>query len=176
MVATAVTQLHDTLNTNVQGLELLPDDALRHAPALVLHQEPRTAILRECEGVETHTFPPSRDRSALSEALKPFAVDRITISFSACSWDVRPPGQDVHNQARKERVSGTPEIKMGVLLERSPTRKQALVTWAWVVVPSSLSLRGPDVSLDIRLLTVSEETAGSYGSESMAMGLSDPLG
>ena len=30
--------------------------------------------------------------------------------------------------------------------------------------------------LDMRLLTVSDETAGSDGSESMAVGLSGPLG
>ena len=65
---------------------------------------------------------------------------------------------------------------MGFLLGRSPADKQALVTWAWVVVPSGMSLRGPDMSLDMRLLTAFEETAGSDGSESMAVGLSDPLG
>ena len=72
-------------------------------------------------------------------------------------------------------MSRNPEIKMGVL-GRSPAGKQALVTWAWVVVPSGVSLRGPDMSLDMRLLTVSDKTAGSDGSESMAVGLSDPLG
>ena len=65
---------------------------------------------------------------------------------------------------------------MGVLLGRSPASKQALVSWAWVVVPTGMSLRGPDMSLDMRILSVSEETAGSDGSESMAVGLSDPLG
>ena len=39
-----------------------------------------------------------------------------------------------------------------------------------------MSVRGPDMSLDMRLLTVSFETADSDGSESMAVGLSDPLG
>jgi hypothetical protein len=119
---------------------------------------------------------PSRDRSALTAALKPLAVDGTIISFSAFSWAVRPPGQDDRNQARKERVSRTPEIKMGDLLGRSPAAKQAFVTWAWVVVPSGLSLRGPDMLLDMRLLTVSGETAVSDGSDSMAVGLSDPLG
>ena len=65
---------------------------------------------------------------------------------------------------------------MGVLLGRSPAGKHVLATWALIVVPSGMSLRGPDMSLDMRLLTVSEETAGSDGSESMAVGLSDPLG
>ena len=50
-----------------------------------------------------------------------------------------------------------------------------LVTWVFGVVPSGLSLRGLDTSLDVRLFTVSDETAESDGSESMAVGLSDPL-
>ena len=65
---------------------------------------------------------------------------------------------------------------MGDLLGRSPADKQVLVTWAFGVVPSGLSLRGPDISLDMRLLTVSEETSDSDGSESMAVGLIGPLG
>ena len=69
-----------------------------------------------------------------------------------------------------------PEIKIGVLFGCSPASKQALVTWARVVVSSGLSLRGPDISLNMRLLIVSDETAGSYGSEFLAVGLSDPLG
>ena len=51
-----------------------------------------------------------------------------------------------------------------------------MVTWVFGVVPSGLSLRGPDMSLDMRLLTVSDETSDSDGSESMAVGFSDPLG
>ena len=78
--------------------------------------------------METLTLPPSRDPSALTAALKLLAVDGTTISFSALSWAVSPPGQDVRNQARKARVSRTPEIKMGILLGRSPAGKQVLVT------------------------------------------------
>ena len=122
------------------------------------------------------TLPPSRDRRALTAALKTLAVDGTTISFSGLSWAVRPPGQDTRAQARKARVLQAPEIKMGVLLGRSPADKQVLVTWAFGVVPSGLSLRGPDMSLDIRLLTVSDDTSDSDGSESMAVGLSSPLG
>ena len=61
LVATAATQLCYSLDMNVQGLQLLPDDALSHAPAHVLHQKPHTAVLREREGVETHTLPPIED-------------------------------------------------------------------------------------------------------------------
>ena len=73
-------------------------------------------------------------------------------------------------------MSRAPEIKLGVLLEGSPADKQVLVTWEFGVVPSGLSLRGSDMSLDMRLLTVLVETADSDGSESKAVGLSSPLG
>jgi hypothetical protein len=92
------------------------------------------------------------------------------------SWAIRPPGQNARKQARKEGVSLTPEIKMGVLLVRSPAGRQALATWAFRVVPSGMPSRGPDMSLDMRLLFVSDETPDSDGSESMAVGLSGPLG
>ena len=44
------------------------------------------------------------------------------------------------------------------------------------MVPSGLSLRDPDMAIDMRLLTVSEKIEGLDGSESMAVGLSDQLG
>jgi hypothetical protein len=65
---------------------------------------------------------------------------------------------------------------MGALLGRSPAGKQALATWARIVVPIGMSLRGPNMSLDIRLLTDSWETADSDIPESIAVDLSDPLG
>ena len=61
---------------------------------------PHTAVIREREGVKNHT-PRSRDRRALTIALKPLAVDGTTISFSFFSWAVNPPGQVARNQARK---------------------------------------------------------------------------
>jgi hypothetical protein len=51
-----------------------------------------------------------------------------------------------------------------------------LVTLEWVVVPSGLPLRGQDMPLDMHVLSVSDETAVSDGSESMAVVLRDPLG
>ena len=53
---------------------------------------------------------------------------------------------------------------------------QVLATWALAVVPLGMSLRDHDMSVDMRLLAASGETAGSDGSESMVVGLSDPLG
>jgi hypothetical protein len=56
LVANPGAQLRDPLDTNVQGFELLTDDAFRHASAQVLYQQPHTAVLREREGVEAHTL------------------------------------------------------------------------------------------------------------------------
>jgi len=57
----------------------------------------------------------SMGRSVMTEALNPSAVDRTT-SFLPFRWTFRPPLQDAHNQARKERASPKSEIKTGVLL------------------------------------------------------------
>jgi len=125
--------------------------------------------------VETHTVFPVKGSSALTAALNPSAVDGTTFNFSPFSWAVRPPGQVARNQARNERVSLTPEIKMGVLLGRSPAGGHPFTTWAFAVVPSGVPLRGPDMSLDMPLLVVFILTPSSDGSESMAVGLSGPL-
>ena len=54
---------------------------------------------------------------------------------------------------------------------------KAMVTWASGLVPFGLSLSGVDMSLVImRLGIVSEEAVRLDGSESLAMGTSDPLG
>jgi hypothetical protein len=53
-------------------------------------------------------------------------------------------------------VSRSTEIKMGILIGRSPAGKQVLATWARLVVPFG---RVPDMSPDMRLLAVSGETA-----------------
>jgi hypothetical protein len=90
----------------------------------------------------------------MTTARNPSAVDGTTINFSPLIWAVRPPGQDARNEARKLRVSLTPEIKIGVLLGRSLAGKQVLVTWAFGVVQTGMPLRGPDMSLDMRLLAV----------------------
>ena len=60
-------------------------------------------------------------------------------------------------------MSLTPEIKIGVLLGRSPAGRQVLATNTFEVVPSGMPLRSPDMSLDMRLLVVSEEIPDSDG-------------
>jgi hypothetical protein len=50
-----------------------------------------------------------------------------------------------------------------------------VVTLAVVVMPAGMPLRGPDMSVDMRLGADSEETAGSDGSEPLAKGLSGPI-
>ena len=112
---------------------------------------------------------PSRDRNALTAALNPSAVDGTTINFSPFIWAIRPPAQDARNRARNEQVSLTPEMKMDLLLGHYPSGRQALATWAFEVVPSGMPLRGPDMSLDMVLLVISDETGFGwvriYGSE-----------
>jgi len=95
---------------------------------------------------------PSRDRSALTATLNPSAVDWTTINFSPFISVIRLPGQNARNQARKERVLKKHEIKMGVMLRRSPAGTQALATLAFEAVPSGMPLRATDMSLDMRLL------------------------
>jgi hypothetical protein len=118
---------------------------------------------------------PSRELSVRISALNPSAVDETTINVSPLSWAVRPPRHDCRNQARKARTSLYSEIKMGLLFRRCPAGKQVLATWSCGVLPSGLPLRGPDMSLDMRLFAVSVETADLDGSESMAVGLGGPL-
>jgi hypothetical protein len=69
-------ELNDALDTDSQGLKLLPDDALSHLSAEVFHQQTYTTILRERE----------RDRRALTVALNPSAVPGTIINFSPCIW------------------------------------------------------------------------------------------
>jgi hypothetical protein len=177
LVAAAGSQLRDSLDTSVQGFQLLLDSALKHTPIPKFYTRSRTQWPSGSVKVWKLTpSPSSRDRSALTMVRNPSVVAGTTINFLRLSWAIRPPGQDARNQARKERVSLTPVIKMGVLLGRCPAGKQVLVTWAFGVVPSGLPLRGPVMSLDMRLLAISDETVGSDGSEPMAVGLSGPLG
>jgi len=57
-LAVSGSQLCDSLNTDVERFQLLSYDALGHTHTQVLHQKSRTAVLWECEGVETHiVFP-----------------------------------------------------------------------------------------------------------------------
>ena len=116
----------------------------------------------------------SSDSSALTEAQYPSSVDGTTINFSVFSWVVRPPAQDAHNQAKKARVSRAPEIKMGALFGRSPAGRQVLNIWALRVAPDGMSPRNPDISVDMRLLVVSDETVGSAMSEFHGCGIERP--
>ena len=92
LVATAGTQLCDTVDTNVQRFQLLPDDALCHAPAQFLHQKPHTAVLWE-RGVETHTLPLIDGPLCVDCGSETLAVVGTTFSFSAISWAVKCQGK-----------------------------------------------------------------------------------
>ena len=58
LMAAARAELNDTLDTDARNLELLPDDTLRHVSAEVYDQHTHIFILREREGVKTHTLAP----------------------------------------------------------------------------------------------------------------------
>jgi len=64
-------QLRDSLNTDVQGFQLLSDDTLRHTPNQVLHQKSHTAVLWESEGVETHTIFPIKGPQCTDHGSEP---------------------------------------------------------------------------------------------------------
>jgi hypothetical protein len=164
-----------SLNMIFQAFKLLSKDALGH-PFPRFFTRSRTQRSSGSVNVWklTPSFP-SRDGSARIAALNPSAVDGTTINFSTFSWAIRHPGQFDRNQARKLRSSLTPAIKMGVFLHRFPAGKQVLFTSAFGVVPSGMSLRGPDTSVDMCLCAASIEAADSDMSVSMAVGLSDPL-
>jgi hypothetical protein len=125
--------------------------------------------------VAVHSLPPLRDRIAPIIDMNPLAVHGTTIKFSPFSCAIGPPGQDDRNQPRKQWTSLIPIRKIGVLSGSCPAGRQVLATWAMGVLPSGLSLRGPEMSLDMRLSAVSVETAGMCKSEHKAVGLSDPL-
>ena len=57
-IAAPRSELHDSLDTDAQGLELLPDYAFRHVPAKVFNQQTKIAILWESDSVKTHTLFP----------------------------------------------------------------------------------------------------------------------
>ena len=58
LIATPRAELHDALDTDSQGLKLLPDDALRLMPAEVFHQQTYTTVLWERESVKSHILAP----------------------------------------------------------------------------------------------------------------------
>jgi len=70
-IATAGLQLRDSLNTDVEGIHLLSEDALRHTLTQVLHQKSRTAILWDREGVESHTVFPIKETQRTDSGSKP---------------------------------------------------------------------------------------------------------
>jgi hypothetical protein len=81
LVAATGSGLHDSLDVIVQGFQLIPDDVFRYLPTDYLNQQPQSAILRELLVVKSDTTLPSRDRMALTSALKPLAVDVVTINL-----------------------------------------------------------------------------------------------
>jgi hypothetical protein len=47
LIAAAKSELHDPLDTNVQGFKIFSDNAFRHLFPEILYQHPQAAILRK---------------------------------------------------------------------------------------------------------------------------------
>jgi len=58
LVATAGSQLCDSLDSNFQGFRFISGDVLRHTPTQILHWYPHRAVLREHANVESHAHLP----------------------------------------------------------------------------------------------------------------------
>lgn len=58
LVTPLVAELQDSLDTHTENTHFLPDDICRHSSAQILNEQKHTAILREGEGVITHTLAP----------------------------------------------------------------------------------------------------------------------
>jgi len=113
---------------------------------------------------------PSRDRSALTVALKPSAVRGTNISFYPLMWPESPLWHEASTHDKKPHVSVTPETSMGGLFNPLPGGAALLVTArALKVVPSVIPHRGPDMSpRDLRIVATSYKAAGSEWSEPWA--------
>jgi hypothetical protein len=58
LIAAPKVELHEALETDSQGLRLLPDDTLRHLSAEVFHQQTYTTVRWERDSVKGHTLAP----------------------------------------------------------------------------------------------------------------------
>jgi hypothetical protein len=66
-------------------------------------------------------------------------------------------------------VSVTHDVDMNLVLPLDSGAAQFMVTWEFVLAPSGIPKRGPDVSgKDTRLVAVSDEVAGSVEAETLA--------
>jgi hypothetical protein len=158
--------MHQSLDSYVQGFQLLTDDALWHLPVKILDEETYLPILGEGESVKTHTLAPIEESEGTHCAPKAVSCPWHNHRFLGLQL-----GHCVLSQVRKPRVSETPETNMGVLLGRSPST----ATFALTVVPAGKPSRGPDMSVDMRLEAASVETAGSEVSDHLAEDLDAPL-
>jgi hypothetical protein len=120
VIAAPRAELHDALGTDSQDLKLLPDDALRHLPADVFHQQTYTTVLWERESVKSHTLAPIKGSEGIDCGSETVGRPGTNINFSPFIWADRRLGHKVLNHARKPRVSVNPVTKMGVLWGSSP--------------------------------------------------------
>jgi hypothetical protein len=81
--------LQDSLDRDTKGLQLLPDDILRHMSAQILNQQMYTTILWD-RGVKTHTLAPIKGSQCTDRGSEPSAVCGTSISLSPLIWAESP--------------------------------------------------------------------------------------
>jgi len=76
LVTAARAELQDSLDTDAQTLQLLPDDVFRQVSAKFLDQQPHTAVIREGESVKTHTLAPIKGPQCTDRGSEIFGSSR----------------------------------------------------------------------------------------------------
>jgi hypothetical protein len=93
LVTAPIAELQDSLDTDTKSLQFLPDDVFRHLSAQILNEQKHTAILRDGEGVITHTCAPIKRWQVLTAALNPTVVRGTSINLPRprpLIWAERP--------------------------------------------------------------------------------------
>jgi len=91
LVTAARAELQDSLDTDAQILQLLPDDVLWHVSAKILYQQPHTAVLREGESVEAHTLAPVKGPQCTDRGSEAFGSARNKHKLLPLHLSCQPP-------------------------------------------------------------------------------------
>jgi len=85
LVTAPAANMQDSLDRDIQGLQLLLDDILRHLSAQIINQQMYTTILRD-GGVKTHTLASIKGWQCTAHGSEPSAVRGTSISLSPLIW------------------------------------------------------------------------------------------
>jgi len=77
--------MQDSLDRDIQGLQLILDDILGHLSAQILNQQMYTTILQD-RGVKMHTFAHIKGSQCTDHGSEPSVVRGTSISLSPLIW------------------------------------------------------------------------------------------